>query len=243
MSIRAVAIVASAVAAISVARAQEPGAGSRLAAVDATGRVVPVLSTSAFAERIDGVAKASACTIGQPLSAEEAQTLVRRITAEENFNADLVMAVARAESRFNSDALSEKGAFGLMQLMPDTAERFQVDRCDPAANVRGGVRFLRVLQEQYQNPIFVLAAYNAGEEAVRKSRGVPPFPETVRYVAQVINEVYAWPAPGDASRRSATIVGRASGLPESRDPAPASATSTKPKPASRWDDGFVMHID
>lgn len=243
MSIRAVAIVASAVAAISVARAQEPGAGPRLAAVDAAGRVVPVPSASALAERIEGVAKASACTIGQPLPAEEAQAIVRRIATEENFNTDLVMAVARAESRFKSDALSEKGAFGLMQLMPDTAERFKVDRCDPAANVRGGVRYLRVLQEQYQNPIFVLAAYNAGEEVVRKNRGVPPYPETVRYIAQVINEIYAWPAPGDASHRARTIAGTASDLPEFGAPAPASTTSTKPKPASRWDDGFVMHID
>lgn len=243
MSIRAVAIVASAVAAISGVQAQEPGAGSRLAEVDATGRVVPVPPASALAERIDGVAKAPACTIGQPLAAEAAQALVRKIATEENFYPDLVMAVARAESQFNSDALSEKGAFGLMQLMAGTADRFKVDRCDPAANVRGGVRFLRALQVKYQNPFFVLAAYNAGEEAVRKSRGVPPFPETVRYVAQVINEIYALPAPGEAPRRAPMLAGNASDLLEPAAPASAPPTSTKSKPVSRWDDGFVMHFD
>ena len=54
---------------------------------------------------------------------------------------------------------------------------------DPEANVRGGVRFLRFLHDRYKNPFFILAAYNAGEEAVQKSRGVPPYPETVRFVA------------------------------------------------------------
>ena len=82
-----------------------------------------------------------------------------------------------------------------MQLRPETARRFNVDLCDPEANVRGGVRFLRSLHERYRNPFFILAAYNAGEEAVEKSRGVPPYPETVRFVADVMNDFYAWPDP------------------------------------------------
>ena len=148
--------------------------------------------------------------------------MVIRVATEEDFYPDFVLAVAKIESRFNSVAISEKGAFGLMQLMPETAKRFQVDLCDPAGNVRGGVRFLRVLHEKYRNPFYILAAYNAGEDAVEKSRGVPASAETLRYVAEVINDFYALPAPGRA----------VAGKSPSRAP-----------PRAGWNDGFVMHID
>ncbi|MBS0530794.1 MAG: lytic transglycosylase domain-containing protein, partial [Proteobacteria bacterium] len=167
-------------------------------------------------------------------------TLVARIAKEENFYPELVQAVAKTESHYDVVASSEKGAFGLMQLLPETAGRFKVDFCDPADNVRGGIRFLRALLDKYKNPFFVLAAYNAGEEAVTKSRGVPPYPETVRFVAQVINDVYGWPGAG-------TPAPRADARPdvvelETKD-GQTHPVVARPQARLEWSDGFVMHID
>jgi hypothetical protein len=127
------------------------------------------------------------------LSPSEAEAMVRRVAEQERFHPDFVLAVAKQESRFKVDALSEKGAYGLMQLMSATAKQFNVDRCDPEANVRGGIRFLRGLHQRYRNPLYVLAAYNAGESALREHGGIPPFPETVAYVATVLNDFYGYP--------------------------------------------------
>ena len=75
-----------------------------------------------------------------------------------------------------------------MQLMPETADRFGVSNvCDPAQNIDAGVRYLRELGEEFLNPLLIAAAYNAGEGRVREYAGIPPFKETVRYVAEVVN--------------------------------------------------------
>lgn len=99
-----------------------------------------------------------------------------------------VLAMIGAESGGKSDALSAKGAQGLMQLMPDTAARFGVDDAsDPAQNIRGGVAYLDWLLEKFdRDPILALAGYNAGENAVIASGGVPAFPETRAYVPRII---------------------------------------------------------
>lgn len=203
------------------ARAQERPP-PQLAAVDTSGRVIPVSPIPAPAARSDRARATLPCSIDKALPAAEARALVTRVATEEDFYPDFVLAVAKIESRFNSVAISEKGAFGLMQLMPETAKRFQVDLCDPVGNVRGGIRFLRALHEKYRNPFYILAAYNAGEDAVEKNRGVPAYPETVRYVAEVINDFYTLPAPGR------TVAGR---------------SPSKAPPGAGWNDGFVMHID
>ncbi|MEM1300436.1 MAG: lytic transglycosylase domain-containing protein, partial [Pseudomonadota bacterium] len=87
-----------------------------------------------------------------------------------------------------SDAVSSAGAQGLMQLMPATAARFDVENAlSPAENIRGGVAYLDWLMEEFdRDPIMVLAAYNSGEGAVRKHEGVPPYPETRDYVPKVL---------------------------------------------------------
>jgi soluble lytic murein transglycosylase-like protein len=100
----------------------------------------------------------------------------------------LVRAVIRAESNFDPRAVSPKGAAGLMQLMPETAQRYGVDnRFDPAQNVDGGVRYLRDLMAMFDgNLTLALAAYNAGEGAVLKyGRRIPPYPESQQYVVRV----------------------------------------------------------
>ncbi len=83
--------------------------------------------------------------------------------------------------------------------MPETADRFSIDRCDPEQNVLGGIRFLRHLWERLRNPFYILAAYNAGEEAVAAHKGVPPYPETVSFVAAVISDFYGYPPIGATS--------------------------------------------
>lgn len=101
----------------------------------------------------------------------------------------LVHAVVRAESAYRSDAVSPKGAVGLMQLMPGTAERYGVtNRRDPAQNLRGGTEYLRDLLQMFDNDLqLALAAYNAGENAVIKyGNQIPPYNETRNYVRKVI---------------------------------------------------------
>lgn len=101
----------------------------------------------------------------------------------------LVHAVIHAESGFNPQAVSPKGASGLMQLMPDTARRYGVrDIFDPAENINGGVRYLRDLLQMFgQNKRLAVAAYNAGENAVLRFGGIPPYPETTQYVSRVLS--------------------------------------------------------
>jgi soluble lytic murein transglycosylase-like protein len=100
----------------------------------------------------------------------------------------LVLAVIGIESAGNTEAVSSAGAIGLMQLIPATAERFGVtDSTDPAQNIKGGVAYLDWLLSEFDNdPLMVLAAYNAGEGAVRANQGVPPYAETRDYVPKVL---------------------------------------------------------
>ncbi|AVA23840.1 lytic transglycosylase domain-containing protein [Rhizobium sp. NXC24] len=180
------------------------------AAVDADGRVVPAYQVeSQDIQRVGGPdgAQGSApipatATAENPcpgiaaLPKEDGRRIVETVARQQGFDPSLVLAVARAESRFNSAALSPKGAYGLMQLLPSTAVSYGVNICDPADNVKGGIAFLRDLHRKYPNPIYMLAAYNAGEVAVLKYKGVPPYSETVGYVANVINDFYQWPSVG-----------------------------------------------
>jgi soluble lytic murein transglycosylase-like protein len=103
--------------------------------------------------------------------------------------ANLLRAVIVVESGFNSHAVSKRGAVGLMQLMPATANRFGVSNLyDPKQNIRGGARYLKFLMDRFgQNVRLALAAYNAGEEAVDRNGGqIPPFSETMAYVPRVL---------------------------------------------------------
>jgi hypothetical protein len=109
----------------------------------------------------------------------------------------LIRAVIRAESGFNPRAVSRKGARGLMQLMPETAALLGVsDSFNPRQNIDAGVRHLRGLKERFGDDIrIVLAAYNAGEQAVITHGGIPPYPETRQYVSRVL-EFYGGTAAG-----------------------------------------------
>jgi soluble lytic murein transglycosylase-like protein len=115
---------------------------------------------------------------------------VRSLVAEAAKNFDvsplLVDSVIQVESNYNPLAVSPKGAQGLMQLMPATAQRFGVtDSFDPKQNIEAGVRYLKFLQNAFQDDRLAIAAYNAGEKAVAKYGDVPPYRETINYVAKV----------------------------------------------------------
>lgn len=108
----------------------------------------------------------------------------------------LVEAVAWRESRFHPGARSDKGAIGVMQLMPDTARDLGVDPHDPVQNIRGGAMYLRRMLSAFGGDVrLALAAYNAGPAAVRKHGGVPPYVETQTYVASILGRMAASGAP------------------------------------------------
>ena len=112
---------------------------------------------------------------------------ISKLSKKYKLREDLILAVARAESGFNPFAKSKKGAVGIMQLMKNTAKHYGVsNRYDADQNLDGGVRHLKYLYEKYNKKLsIVLAAYNAGEKAVNKYNGVPPYKETVNYIRKV----------------------------------------------------------
>ena len=123
------------------------------------------------------------------LTATSIDGLIEAFAAEHSIDSALIRAVIRAESNFNHRAVSRKGAQGLMQLMPATIGRLSVgDAFDPHENIGAGVRYLRQLLDQFQGDLtLTLAAYNAGENAVLRYRGVPPYQETREYVKKVLS--------------------------------------------------------
>lgn len=160
------------------------GANSPDIAASGPGRLQPALSTIAGArppvptprlQDLQDIARAHAV----PILLETVGTQV---------SPALVLAIISVESQGDSDALSNKGAQGLMQLMPDTGTRFGVqDPFDAAQSIAGGVRYLDHLMRRFDgDPILVLAGYNAGEGAVATHSGVPPFSETRLYVPRVL---------------------------------------------------------
>ncbi len=114
--------------------------------------------------------------------------IIKKVAGKYRIDPELVHVVIRAESNYDSFAISDKGAMGLMQLMPATAEQYGVGNVfDPAQNIEGGVRYLRDLVRLYNGQTkLVLAAYNAGQEAVRRYKGIPPYPETKAYIAGIM---------------------------------------------------------
>jgi len=114
--------------------------------------------------------------------------LIRRVASTQRLDPALLKAVIHVESDFNPYAVSRKGASGLMQLMPATAQRYGVRNIfDPVENLHGGARYLSELLQTYNhNQRLALAAYNAGETAVERYRGIPPYSETRDYVQQVL---------------------------------------------------------
>jgi len=155
-------------------------------------------------------------------------------------SADLVRAVIQAESEYDVLAVSSKGARGLMQLMPFTARRFGVaDPFDARQNIFGGVQYLRFLLDLFNGDVsLALAAYNSGENAVLRYRGIPPYRETRGYV-QKIQELL-----GSGIEEVRAPFSAAPATPPARPPArPARVAPARPRIYYRWHDGKgVLHV-
>ncbi len=120
------------------------------------------------------------------------QELITRAAIQAGLPQELVHSIARAESAYHINAVSPKGAIGLMQLMPSTAAELNANPFDPAENADAGARYLRELLLKYESDphqvLKAIAAYNAGPAAVDKYKGIPPYAETIEYVKRVLKE-------------------------------------------------------
>ena len=120
---------------------------------------------------------------------KEYEPIINSCALEYGVDKSLVKAVIQAESGYNPNAVSRKGATGLMQLMPRTAQDLKVSNSfDPSENIRGGVRYLKFLLDTFKGDVaLALAAYNAGLSKVAQYRGIPPYEETRNYVGKVLS--------------------------------------------------------
>ncbi|WP_195180122.1 lytic transglycosylase domain-containing protein [Mesorhizobium sp. INR15] len=188
----------------------------------ASDRVAVAFATPAQALAAVGAPAPGAC---KTVNRAQVSQLVRSIAQEEGFDADLAEAIAWAESDLGgSQGPSKAGALGIMQLMLGTAADLGVsDRCDTEANVRAGIRYLKSLYDEFQDPLLMLAAYNAGPNNVYKARGIPVNPETAEYIAKILNR---WKFGGVVKKSALTKSEMLAAVP------PASEDA--------WQDGHVM---
>ena len=118
--------------------------------------------------------------------------IIESAATKHDVDARIVKAVIQVESAFQPRARSSKGAMGLMQLMPKTARQYEASHpYDPASNIDAGTKYLKRLLDEFELPL-ALAAYNAGEGAVRRFGGIPPYAETQAYVARVLGLLRYW---------------------------------------------------
>lgn len=150
-----------------------------------------------FNENRQQRARRTSLTLTAPPRDSDLETKIARYARAQGLSPRLVQAVVQVESGYNPRALSNKGAMGLMQLMPDTARELGVtDAYDPDQNLRGGTRYLWQQIRRFQGNLeLALAAYNAGPTAVARYGGVPPYQETRRYIAKVMSLYSNSPPP------------------------------------------------
>ena len=167
-------------------RHETAGASVRLYAKDGVPEV-PTDSVAYFEAEELIAAPVLPPKVDAPLPVRDTRTLVRDAAIRSGLPPTLVESVARVESALRPEAVSPKGALGVMQLMPATARKLDADPRDTAQNIDAGARLLRELLIKYGGDVVkALSAYNAGEGAVDRYRGMPPYPETQDYVDKVI---------------------------------------------------------
>ena len=215
-----------------------PAQGQIAAYVDGHGKLIYVngdspkpsrRSTISLPEAATPAAAKSAAALSAPTAEAGAELpapadprldrIVQAAAVRHKLDPALVRAVISTESGWNTRAISDKGAMGLMQLIPTTAERYGVaNPFDPAQNVEGGTTYLKSLLDRYNGDLTkTLAAYNAGEKAVDESGGIPAYFETRRYVRKVTNTYFRlgsgrpsalWSPPKDPVRRETAADGQ-----------------------------------
>lgn len=184
--------------------------------------VLFLFSTTCFGERLHsyvdeagvriltniGVTRSESVTSSAPAITRQSRSdiylpFIQESATRHNVDVELIKAVISVESNYKPDAVSPKNCKGLMQLHPDTAKRYGVrDIFDPSQNIEGGVRYLRFLMDYFNNDMTrVLAAYNAGENAVVRHNGIPPYKETQDYVRR-IGQLYDLSSKGAQSERA-----------------------------------------
>jgi soluble lytic murein transglycosylase-like protein len=186
----------------SVKAAMAPSITQQRAAIQKQASLIPGRAPSGAASPVSAPPGSSFFTIPfpplqvgaadcDPLPAEQLNPLIEAAAQKTGVDAQLVRAVIDKESAGRSCALSAKGAQGLMQLMPATADEFDVeDPFDPQQNVEAGAKLLKSLLARYNNdPALALGAYNAGPQRVDQQGGVPPIPETVDYVTAILDKL------------------------------------------------------
>ncbi|RTM10078.1 MAG: hypothetical protein EKK31_03445 [Hyphomicrobiales bacterium] len=188
----------------------------------ASDRVAVAFATPTNPIASGGEKRQGACKTG---NRTEVAQLVRSIAQDEGFDADLAEAIAWAESDLGaSQGPSKAGALGIMQLMPATAADLGVsDRCDTQANVRAGLGYLKSLYDEFQDPLLMLAAYNAGPNSVYKAQGIPVNPETAEYIVKILNR---WKFGGVVKKSALTKSEMLAAAP--------------PANGDAWQDGHVM---
>ena len=159
---------------------------------------------------------------------------IREVAARHGLSPRLVAAIIEAESEFNPRAVSRRGARGLMQLMPATAQSLDVeDSFDPLENIDGGVRHLRRLMDRFHGDLpLVLAAYNAGEGTVTAYGGIPPYPETRRYVRKILRRIGY--RPRATTTRARPVILRVSSRPAAPPVAIVEASMTPRAAYAAW---------
>ncbi len=175
------------VAALLLGRAAEQGHAHAQELLKHVSRRTDTVMPACLNEAASGLAEKSDVEPALPGKKGEIEAMVHRLAPQYFIDPLLVMAVMATESAFQVNAVSPKNAQGLMQLIPATAERFGVKKVfNPVDNLKGGLAYLQWLMAYFEGDVaLVLAAYNAGEEAVARYRGVPPYAETRNYVKRI----------------------------------------------------------
>lgn len=182
------------------------------------------------------------------LSPEAIEKLVRKAAIAEGIDDDFAVAVAKKESRLGRQRVSPVGAMGTMQLMPGTARELDVDQpCDPEQNIAAGVRYLRQMLDEFGgHPMLAAAAYNAGARRVHQHKGLPPYRETLNYVAAVIGDAagieVAFKDVGAKKRNSVPPAARAVRVQESAPTATPAEQPSRTRGTGPWVGGLVQHF-
>ncbi len=177
-----------AVAAMLINRAADMGNERAKELLEFVGRSYTGMEPACLSEKIESPPPPPLPeSIPLPVVRKDVELLVQQWAPKYSVDPALVLALISTESGFNANAVSPKNAQGLMQLIPATAGRFGVKNTyDPLDNLKGGLAYLRWLLAYFKGEVaLVLAAYNAGEEAVERHRGIPPYRETINYVRQI----------------------------------------------------------